>query len=605
MRRSTKYSLTGFAAIALAAASVHAQTLVYNFATLYDSSGNPDPSGTLPDDFTNNGSGTSISQSTVGVPAGSYSMQFEQTADATFTGALTELVPEIINDPNTTGITFDITIPTTGAFGGNFARIGISEFGDNESQGYEGIQVQTVSNSESNIDLPAGTYQFTIPLIAISNPLTGDTGVPFSNCFGSDPDTQMTPVSFEFYINKSATSPLNVYISNVEAIGPQTTGTWAESTGGSWSTTGNWIGGEPTVAMDSATFTNTNTGTATVTLDGDHSMGTLTFDSPNQYVITAGTGGTLTMDAGGQNISAITVSAGTHTIAAPVAFSTDTSITVSNPGSALNITGNVSGAGSLTVAGDGTVDLSGTNTYVGGTTVSSGTLVVGSNTSLPTENAVVNIASGATVKLAPGIGAVTIQLPNISAGGTLDINNDQVYVNYGTGADPINSIIAMIQSGYDGGSWAGTGITSSAAAANSGSYGVGYADAADPGNPANLPSGQIEIMYTLLGDANLDGKVNGADFAILATNFNQGGKVWDQGDFNYDGNVNGADFTLLAKNFNQSATQSAVGADDLAALDAFAAANGISLTSVPEPATVGLLAIGGLGILVRRRRTRS
>jgi hypothetical protein len=50
-----------------------------------------------------------------------------------------------------------------------------------------------------------------------------------------------------------------------------------------------------------------------------------------------------------------------------------------------------------------------------------------------------------------------------------------------------------------------TGITSSAAQTNSTSYGIGYADFADANNPAGLSSGQIEIKYTLLGDANLDG----------------------------------------------------------------------------------------------------
>ena len=82
---------------------------------------------------------------------------------------------------------------------------------------------------------------------------------------------------------------------------------------------------------------------------------------------------------------------------------------------------------------------------------------------------------------------------------------------------------------------------------NSGSYGIGYADSADPGNPAGLASGQIEVMYTLLGDANLDGKVNGTDFNLMATNFNQAvTDGWDKGDFNYDGKVNGSDFVLLA-----------------------------------------------------------
>ena len=99
--------------------------------------------------------------------------------------------------------------------------------------------------------------------------------------------------------------------------------------------------------------------------------------------------------------------------------------------------------------------------------------------------------------------------------------------------------------------------------------------------------GQIEIKYTLLGDANLDGAVNGADFAIMATNFNKavlaGHSGWDEGDFNYDGSINGSDFAALAANFNKGASQSAD-----AALDSFASANGL-MADVPEPAQHGRL----------------
>jgi len=110
-------------------------------------------------------------------------------------------------------------------------------------------------------------------------------------------------------------------------------------------------------------------------------------------------------------------------------------------------------------------------------------------------------------------------------------------------------------------------------------------------------------MYTLLGDANLDGKVNGSDFTLMAANFNDSvTNGWDEGDFNYSGTVNGDDFVLLADNFNQFASQSSISSADLQALDSFAAANGISLTSVPEPATMGLLTLGIAGVLARRRR---
>jgi hypothetical protein len=107
-------------------------------------------------------------------------------------------------------------------------------------------------------------------------------------------------------------------------------------------------------------------------------------------------------------------------------------------------------------------------------------------------------------------------------------------------------------------------------------------------------------MYTLLGDANLDDKVNGTDFAILAANFNQSVTGWDQGDFNYDNKANGIDFTELAANFNQGASQSA----DEAALNAFAAANNLP-TNVPEPATAAIVAMLGIGILSRRTRQNS
>jgi hypothetical protein len=110
-------------------------------------------------------------------------------------------------------------------------------------------------------------------------------------------------------------------------------------------------------------------------------------------------------------------------------------------------------------------------------------------------------------------------------------------------------------------------------------------------------------MYTLLGDANLDGKVNGTDFTLMATNFNHSvTNGWDKGDFDYSGAVNGSDFVLLADNFNQFASQSAISSADLAAVDSFAASNGISLTSVPEPGTISLGLLASAGLLARRRQ---
>ena len=107
-----------------------------------------------------------------------------------------------------------------------------------------------------------------------------------------------------------------------------------------------------------------------------------------------------------------------------------------------------------------------------------------------------------------------------------------------------------------------------------------------------MPADTIEIRYTLLGDANLDGTVNAEDFTLFSHNLGQSGMMWDDGDFNYDGTVNAEDFTLFSHNLGQSAADAGV----------LNSANGINLANVPEPASAGMTVIAGLGILRRRRR---
>jgi hypothetical protein len=198
----------------------------------------------------------------------------------------------------------------------------------------------------------------------------------------------------------------------------------------------------------------------------------------------------------------------------------------------------------------------------------------------------------------------TVSTLLISGTGQLDLNNNHMFINYGGAFDPIANARQSLINGYNGGAWNGPGIMSSVAAVNSASYALGYADSADPGNPAGLSAGTIEIAYTILGDANLDYVVNGVDFGILAANFNKGVSRWDQGDFNYDNAVNGVDFGELAANFNKGASGVAVGPSALSdpALVAFAEANGL-MADVPEPASmITVMVIGGGALLSRRKR---
>jgi autotransporter-associated beta strand protein len=248
--------------------------------------------------------------------------------------------------------------------------------------------------------------------------------------------------------------------------------------------------------------------------------------------------------------------------------------------------GKIVDAGAFTKSGSGTMTIGTALSVAGTTSISAGTL---------------KLATGVSGGSGPAITS-PIDLTSLSITGTgvLDVNNDHVIITYGA-SDPFSTIAGYIKSGYNSGGWNGPGIISSAAQikTNGLSYGLGYADGKD-GKVSGLVSGQIEVAYTLLGDANLDGLVNAADFTILAANFNQPVTGWDQGDFNYDGLVNAADFTDLAANFNQSVSGAAT-AGDVAALDAFAAANGL-LADVPEPTSMGLLTLGAVGVLARRRR---
>ena len=107
-------------------------------------------------------------------------------------------------------------------------------------------------------------------------------------------------------------------------------------------------------------------------------------------------------------------------------------------------------------------------------------------------------------------------------------------------------------------------------------------DRRQPGS-ANLA---FLLTPALLGDANLDGTVNGGDLNIVLSHYNQTGMDWYHGDFNGDGTVNGGDLNIVLANYNQTVDVS-VG------------------VAVPEPSTLAMLALGAIAMLAwtgRRKR---
>jgi hypothetical protein len=302
--------------------------------------------------------------------------------------------------------------------------------------------------------------------------------------------------------------------------------------------------------------------------------------------------------SGSVNISAGSLSAASLNNSGMFADSSTLTIgAVTNSGT-FSQTGTLTESGNLT--NSGTATLGGTQNWSAGTilTNTAGITTIQSDAGSATSSPLgVQITGGSVALASPQHWAALV----VSGNGVLDIANNHIFINYGSGPDPIASIAVYLATGYAGGAWNGPGIVSSTAAVTPG-YSLGYADSADPGNPAGLASGTIEIKYTLLGDADLSGTVNGVDFGILAANFNKGVTRWDQADFNYDNAVNGVDFGYLAANFNKGASGAADGPSALSdpALVAFAQANGL-MADVPEPTELSLLAIGSAFIMRRRR----
>jgi autotransporter-associated beta strand protein len=265
--------------------------------------------------------------------------------------------------------------------------------------------------------------------------------------------------------------------------------------------------------------------------------------------------------------------------------------------------------GGVIKTGSGILTLSGSDTYKGVTNVSAGVLVLSQTASLP---------SGSVVSVSPGAALVDTQNAVLTRAGSLNINGSLIIQN----SPSLQSVTQAAASGYTGGTWSGTGagvIGSSLAAADTSFLHAVAVIQNDNGagtqlyttfeGYSSLNDSDVLVKYTWYGDTDLNGEVDGTDYSRIdyayaqnLANPNTPLTGWFNGDFNYDGVIDGSDYTLMDNAFNQQGAAISAQIGSPTAQIATAQIGGGS--AVPEPASLGLLGIGAVGLLGRRNRRR-
>jgi autotransporter-associated beta strand protein len=340
-------------------------------------------------------------------------------------------------------------------------------------------------------------------------------------------------------------------------------GIWHGSSGGAWLDYGNWdsTGGVPGIYdgfanTDSATFGTTTAGSVTVNLNTSPSINALTLNSTTtRYTIAQAsyTNATLHLNGNGNANAAVAVT-GNHVISAPVALDSNTTVTTSNA-SSLTFSGSISGSStSLTTAGSGSVILSGDNSYSGGTSITSGTVVAISSTALGTGNVIVSSAA----HLTPGLGGgapVTAE--------SIVILDDGCSLDYDFGAT--------------GKSHASPGISSMLAFAKGASLVL-------PSSGEHVTLNNVSATtFTGTGSYELFSYTPGTTL----TNFVGTGGTYIPGP--------NADLGSIVLGSGFSATEQYSLVNDPAAGGIF-----LDYMPTPEPASLSLLALGGVAVLLRR-----
>jgi hypothetical protein len=381
------------------------------------------------------------------------------------------------------------------------------------------------------------------------------------------------------------------------------TATWVKNQDADWNTAGNWLGGAiPNGVGAEADLLSTITAAHTLSSGVAVTLGSLYLNNANSYTI--GGSGSLTMQVSSGS-ALVEVLSGSHTINLPMTIASNTTISVAS-GASLSITAPlaVNSGLSLTPSGSGPVN------YQSSITLQSAASITFANSFHSTGLSLTNSSSAKV--LANGTGAnYLVQFDLLSFGGSkgawegkLDLSNNDMIVHNAAGS--LADITSQIAEGYGTGTWNGAGGIISSAAVGSGntSLGVELNDNGSGGTLLSMFDGQtvtntdVLVKYTYVGDADLDGVINGSDYTLIDNGFNSQSSAdplsgWRNGDFNYDGVINGDDYLLIDNAFNTQTGALAVGVSP-----------DEQIAVLPEPAATGSVIFAAAIFVLRNRSWR-
>ena len=307
-------------------------------------------------------------------------------------------------------------------------------------------------------------------------------------------------------------------------------------------------------------------------------------------------------------------------------------------------------AGGLTKSGSGTMTLSGSNNYTGATYVNGGTLVAGVASTAFSASSAVIVGTGGTLGLnnfsnaigslasnnasGGGLGSVTLGTATLTTGGdgTSTTFNGVISgvggaltktgagvqtltgINTYTGATSINNGTLLV----DGSLASGSAVSTSGTGMLGGSGIINGATTIATGT--KLSPGDAIGTLTFTGGLNISGATADNAGEMMFTVGTAGDKVvetagtlnigtLDFGDFTFVNNGIAVGNSYLLFDATGAVVSGSIGSSTglIGAYSANISLAGnqvyLNVTAVPEPATLGIIGLGALGLLGRRRRS--